>query len=100
RERIHRQVLGRTGRVRPTRWILITDDDRRALEQAGLAHFGPPRRALMFMLSTLILVLPFWVFLVVGVTRDGRFLYGAVAVWAVWMWMRRWAKRRAAIYEA
>src|SRR5690606_13781017 len=60
-ERIHRQVLGRTGRVRPTRWILIRDDQRLALEREGLAHFGPPRRALGYMLSTLVLIAPFWV---------------------------------------
>jgi hypothetical protein len=99
-ERIHRQVLGRTGRVRPTRWILIGDEDRLALERAGIAHFGPPRRALVYMLSTLTLVVPFWALLVLGITRDGRFLYGAVCIWAAWLWMRRWAKRRAGIYEA
>ena len=99
-ERIHRQVLGRTGRVRPTRWILLRDDERLAFERASLAHFGPPRRALLYMLSTLTLVVPFWALLVLGITRDGRFLYGAVGVWLAWLWMRRWAKRRAAVYEA
>ena len=99
-ERLHRQVLGRTGRVRPTRWILLREEDRLALERAGLAHFGPPRRALVFMLSTLALVVPFWILLILGMTRDGRYLYGAVVTWLAWLWMRRWAKRKAAIYEA